>query len=123
MTIQEALEKVDKLKPNQFEEAEKIRWLSDLDARVKAEIIDNHEGADKIAFNGYDEKTNRDTVLLVPEPYSELYLLYLAAQIDFYNAEYTRYNNSMVMFNTMYDDFAVYYNRTHMPIQRAKIRY
>jgi hypothetical protein len=121
MTIREALEKVDKLKPNQFEDEDKIRWLNDLDAKIKTEIIDTHEGADEVTFNGYDADTDTDTELIVPEPYSDIYLHYLFAQIDFNNAEYTRYNNSISMFNSKYNDFAAHYNRTHMPLQNNSI--
>lgn len=121
MTIREALEKVDKLKPNQFEDAEKVRWLNALDATVKAEIINTHEGAELVTFDGYDEDTDTDTELLVPPPHSDIYLHYLFAQIDFNNAEYTRYNNSISMFNSKYSEFAAYYNRTHMPLQNNSI--
>ena len=31
MTIREALETVDRLKPNQYGSADKLRWLSELD--------------------------------------------------------------------------------------------
>ena len=121
MTIREALEKVDKLKPNQFEDAEKVRWLNDLDAMIKADIIDTHEGAELVTFDGYDEDTDADTELLVPSPYSDIYLHYLFAQIDFNNAEYTRYNNAISMFNSKYIDFAAHYNRTHLPLQPNSI--
>ena len=69
----------------------------------------------------YDIK-EPDAVLLVPEPYSMLYLYYLTAQIDFLNGELARYNNSMVMYNTALSTYADYVNRTRMPLQRAAVR-
>ena len=47
MKISEAISKVDALKPNTFTPEDKVDWLSNLDARVKTQIIDTHEGADK----------------------------------------------------------------------------
>ena len=35
MTIKEAIETTDTLKPNAFQAKEKIKWLSELDSRIK----------------------------------------------------------------------------------------
>lgn len=43
MTIREALETVDRLKPNQYGSADKLRWLSELDGAVYREILTQHE--------------------------------------------------------------------------------
>ena len=56
-----------------------------------------------------------ETELLVPAPWDEMYLRWLEARIDYANAEYTRYNNSMDMFRAVYQAYRSYYNRTHMP--------
>lgn len=47
MTISEAINKIDALKPNNFSIEDKIGWLSTLDFTVKREMIDTHEGADE----------------------------------------------------------------------------
>lgn len=39
-----------------------------------------------IAYHGYDVSTPRDTVLLVPEPYTNVYIYWLLSQIDLGNA-------------------------------------
>lgn len=121
MLIREAIEACDILKPNRFTYAEKVRWLNELDGMTKAEIIDTHEGTGPADFSGYDENTDIDTKLLIPAPYSELYIYYLFSKIDFFNAEYTRYNNSMAMFNGLYSQYAAHYNRSHMPVQKSGI--
>ena len=51
MTIREALETVDRLKPNQYGSADKLRWLSELDGAVYREILTQHE-MDVPAFAG-----------------------------------------------------------------------
>ena len=115
MTIIEMITDVDALKPNSYEQAYKVQWLSQLDSRVKQDIIDTHEGGEGVVFSGYNDDTPIDTELLIPHPYDDVYRFWLEAQIDYANGEYTKYNNSMAMFNTAYSAFERYYNRMHMP--------
>ena len=115
MKILEAITKIDALKPNTYTQTDKIKWLSNLDGIIKTQIIDTHEGAEDIVFNGYDDDINLNTELLVPDTYSDVYIRYLEAQIDYANGEYGKYNNSMAMYNTAYSAFERFYNRTHMP--------
>lgn len=119
MKICEAIAKIDTLKPNDFGPEEKISWLSKLDATVKKEIIDTHEGAGSIEFNGYNENTSLDTQLLVPAPHDAMYIRWLEAQIDYHLGEITRYSNSMTMFNSEYSAYSREYNRTHMPLGKS----
>ena len=114
MTIIEAINKIDSLKPNNYTQENKIAWLSTLDGIIKTEIIDTHEGSESVSFNGYDVDTALDTVLLVPHPHDDIYLKWLEAQIDYTNGETARYDNSMTMYNTAYSAFWRHYNRTHM---------
>ena len=119
MTIAEAISNVDALKPNTYTPEDKVGWLSNLDARVKAQIIDAHEGGEDIVFEGYDENTIEETELLVPAPYDEMYLRWLEAMIDYYNSDDDRYNNAIILFNNAYEGYKKYYTRTHMPISRG----
>lgn len=115
MTIIEAINRVDALKPNSYTELDKIAWLSKLDGAVKREIIDTHEGGEDIIFNGYDETTPVDTELLVKAPYDDLYLYWLESRIDYHNGEYGRYNNTVTTYNEAYAAYERFYNRGHMP--------
>lgn len=114
MTIMEAINTIDNLKHNTYNHNDKVQWLSRLDSMVKRLIIDTHESG-KVFFYGYDEDTDPDTELLVPAPFDEMYLRWLEAQIDYTNGEYSKYNNSIEMFNTAWTEYQNYYNRTHMP--------
>ena len=94
MTIREAIELVDRLKPNQYGSADKLRWLSELDGAVWHEIWSAHETAVP-AFAGYGPETDLDgTALLIGWPYDEIYRWYLEMKIDDANGEMTKYNNS-----------------------------
>jgi len=116
MTIREAIDQVDANVGNTYTQKEKISWLSRLDQRVKVLIIDTHEGAEKVTFHGYEEDTDPDTVLLVPEPFDEIYLRYLEAQIHYRNQEEDRCNNATDAYKILWEEFRNYYNRLHMPI-------
>lgn len=115
MTIIEAINKIDALKPNSYSQSDKISWLSALDGLIKKQIIDTHEGGDSIVFDGYDENTPLDTSLIAEAPYDSVYLSWLEAKIDYANGEYLRYNNTATKYNTDFSEFERYYNRTHMP--------
>lgn len=124
MTINEAIRKVDTYKPNSYPESLKVSWLSQLDATVKLQIIDTHEGAADVQFTGYSSKTPLDTQLLIPSPFAdEIYIKWLEAQIDLANAEYGRYSNSITMYNAAISSYSNYYTKTHLPLQKNSIRY
>lgn len=116
MTISEAINKIDALKFNTYTQAEKVSWLSTLDGLIKNEIVNMHEGAEEVEFTGYGESTPTDTVLIAPFPYDDMYIKWLEAQIDYTNAEYDKYDNSKLAFNTLYSAFYNWYTRTHKPI-------
>ena len=114
MTIRQALEHLDSLHRNACADADKIQWLSHLDAAVKTEIFDCCEGEEH-PFAGYDDRTDRDTALLAAAPFDQMYGYYLQAQIHYHNGELDRYNNAMALFQAVYDSFRRHYNRSHRP--------
>lgn len=121
MTIQEAIDKIDRLKPNKFSQAQKIAWLSDLDKMVWREVLLAHEGVPVGAtFDGYNEDTPPDTELLVPSPYSDIYQHYFATQMDMANMENTKYSQDSILFANAWTTFGDYWTRTHMPITRVR---
>ena len=116
MTINDVLAEIDEVKPSQYDASLLIKWISKIEGQIVNEIINTHEGG-MMEFNGYTENDSAET-LIVPDAYADLYKYYLYAMIDYANGETDRYANSMIMFNSAYQDFAAYYNRNHMPISR-----
>lgn len=121
ITIEEAIAQIDNSKPNTYSVSDKIRWLNDLDGKIKALVIDTHEGGSDIVFEGYSEE-NLKAELLVSSPFENIYIRWLEAQIDYENNENAKYNNSISRYNEIYTAFENYYNRTHMPLTK-KINY
>lgn len=116
MTIKEAIELVDKLKPNQYQFTLKAKWLSKLDGQIFKEVFVTHEDCPMEVFAGYDDAPP-DHELLVPYPYDEdIYNYFLQAQIDKENGETAKYNQSITLYNTAYFNYQSWYNRTHKPL-------
>lgn len=122
MTISEAITQLQAVKENQYDDETLVRWISDLEGTLYEDIVKNHEGSEDIAHGRYSVDTDMDTVLMVPEPYSDIYIKYLMAQVDYHNAEMQRYTNSMIMYNVALDAFAGWYNRNNMPLQPNYLR-
>ena len=53
--------------------------------------------------------------LLVAPPFDKLYRAYLAAQIDFWQGEYDKYNNTMQLFNSQYAEYTGWYADRYAP--------
>ena len=57
--------------------------------------------------------------LLVRFPHDDIYEAWLAAKIDFANGEYEKYQNSMAMYNELYEDFVQLVAMRYRPAQRT----
>ena len=120
MTIAQAIERIDDLKYNTYSTHQKLQWLNQLEQMICCNILATHEGAAVPA--AFDDDTPMDTPLLAQAPYEELYIHYLAAQMDYHNGEFDRYNNTMAMFQALFDSFCAAYNRKNTP-KSARMRY
>lgn len=119
-TIAEIIEMTDMLKEdNRFTQELKIKWISDLDMMIADEIIRKTEGGKNFQFAGYDKKTSKNTELIVPAPFSDMYIHWLHSKMDLFNQDYERYNSSVAAFYTVYQNFASFYNREHKPLQQG----
>lgn len=110
MKLKEAIEEINSLKSNQYSDADKIRWLSELDTTVKHELFDRY--GIECSFTGYTED-DCDTELLIPDPYKAAYIYWLESKIDYWNGEYARFNNSIVMYNTAYANYSGWFTANH----------
>ena len=118
MNLAKMISLCDESKPNQYDTEEKTQWVTEVEKMTVDEILNRAE-ENEIEFEKYDYDTDAEKELLIPDAFIDVYLHYLMAKIDFFNAEYERYNNDMVMFNNSYERFAAYYRRNHMPKQNC----
>lgn len=116
MTLNEIITLVGELKPHQFEDNVLIGWINAVEGKLVNEVFCMREEDERIKtldYSKYDELTDMDTELLVPDPYTDLYKYYLFSMIDLTNEETDRYTNSMIMFNNSWQEFVNYWYRTH----------
>lgn len=145
MYVKDAIDQVDALEPNQYSKQEKTEWLHQLDGRIAADIILNYEH-DSVDGNKFDINTwwqngsypqelhfyvdymkfgSRSTadhdgyLLAAPAPFDRMYVLWLKAQIQFSNAEYGRYNNTISVFESEFSAYRNWYNRNHTPLNTS----
>lgn len=109
MKLKDCINLVDESKPNAFSNDAKTGWLNEVEGMVQTEI--RHVQPDSEDFVAYHYLEDMTKPLLVEPPHDKLYPLYLTAMIDFANGEYAKYQNSMVMFNAAWDEYAKWYMR------------
>lgn len=113
MTINEVLDEVDRIaKNNSIDRNQKITWLDRLDRSIFNDLLqykkDNVE-----TFDGYTSETDEDTELLVVNPYDELYVYYILAQINLIQQEIDFYNNNYAVYEDKYRNYRDFINRTY----------
>lgn len=121
MTIQEALDITDEMKPNMMSRWLKIKYLTEIEQLIYEEIVQKHypkqdepAQTEKPVYTG---DSDQGTVLIIPDPYSMVYVYWLMSKIDIQNQEDGRYNVDRAHFENAYQTMSDWYNRTHMPIQ------
>lgn len=113
MTINEVIAKCDFIYANTIDNKEKIYLLSQLDGRVKTDILDKYESTEEAEFSGYTESTAQNTVLMVPFPFDNIYVSWLVAHMYLLMEERNKYNDWLNIFNAEWDSYARYYAQNH----------
>ena len=116
-TISKIIERVDRERPNAFDEESKFRWITDFEGMVCRVVMQMEEPV------GYEYPADMDRELLIGEPWGRLYALYLEAMIDYHNREYNNYNAVMTMFNSEFEEYKKAYIREVMPLSAGNIRF
>lgn len=121
MTLQEALDLTDEMKPNMMGRKIKVKYLQELEQLIYSEILIKHEHSEEYdAQPDYTEQTDPGQVLLAPDPYGMVYVYWLMSKIDMQNQEDARYNIDRALFENAYQTMADWWNRTYRPIPQAR---
>lgn len=91
-----------------------IMWLNELEATIISELYQTHNipAAKRCSLN---TDTPKDTVLLIPDPYSEVYIAHAMMKNDLKLRDMRKYASSAVVFAAAYSSFADWFNRTYLP--------
>ena len=122
MTIKQALELAEELRPNELSADLKLHWLSQLDGELQTNLFDRFEGSPD-PIGPYDAQTDPDTVLLVDWPYDDIYVRFLVMCIDLANGDLDRYNNDAVYFNRILHSYTAFYAHNRLPKAAAALRF
>lgn len=106
MKLNDAIRMADALRTNAVERAQKIVWINELEMKIQSLIL--HTAPDDMLI--YTEEDG-ETEMLVPRPFDKVYYLWLAAMIDYGNAEYDKYQNDKAMADAAYSDYAKWFMR------------
>lgn len=119
MTIRQALTRCDALQKSTVSQAQKVRWLSEVEGLIHEMILPNREGEPVKPFSGFDDSTDLNTQLTAPEPFDVLYIYFLLTRIHFHNDEVERFNNATGLLLEAWVNYANYVNRNVMPTRRC----
>lgn len=119
MTLKNALDRFDSQYRNSVPEELKLGWLTDLDYGVYINILATREGCKINSFGGYNQDTDKETVLLIPDPFSKIYTDYLAMRSDLYYGDIARYNNDLYLYSSAYGEFENYMCRNYLPVKKV----
>ena len=122
MTVNEILAQADRLRPNNIDRLQKIKYLSTVDKYIYENIIKPRAGGEGIACPEYGERDG-GAVLLAPSPYDELYLYFLEAKIYYETREIKKYANSMAMYNQTMSEYMAWYFGGHPQRENVIPRY
>ena len=110
MTIDKILETVAEVKPSQFGDEYIVKWINDVEQILIDELFSLYETGLQY-HDRYEYPEDSDRPLIVPDPYSDIYLYYVYSQIDFNNGELAKYNNDYLMFNSLYSQLFSFWNK------------
>ena len=120
MTVNEALARANECMGDTVPRDRLLIWLWEIEDTVRREIELTHSGSS--SGTGADIMTDGDKALTVPDPQSELYILYLQMKNDMYLRDTERYMNSAALFAAAYSSYADFCNRERTPLGASKIK-
>lgn len=113
MTLAECISFVDAVEPNAYTNDQKTAWVNECEGRVWTDVFLQHP----VEFRPLDYTADKDRQLDVKPPHDKLYPLFLQAKVHFANGEYTRYGDSMALFNEAWGEFVRWFARTYSPAE------
>lgn len=130
MTIDQAIAKIDRLRPNDVDHLVKIGWLESVDQYVYHNVIAVREGADEAVEPVYIDQSDGDTSsvsgttkLTVPAPWDECYVFYMEAKMYYEQREIKKYASAMALYNQTMSEYTANYFRTHRQLESVRPRY
>lgn len=121
MTVGECVARADALRPNAVSEAEKVRWVCELERQLIHEFYPRYQPEEKeeTPEDGEPVKEEtpaplgRESTLSGSGAFERMYTLYLMSQIDLAEQEMEAYSVDAALYQQAMDEFRKDWNRTH----------
>lgn len=107
MTVNHCIELVDTMMPNRMDASVKLRFLGEIEGKVRVELL----GEDPGQVPALDDGTQGETELCAPAPFDQIYLLYVMAMMDYLNGDVSRFENGAALFNQVYQSYGKWLKR------------
>lgn len=108
MTLSEAIEQANYLRPNAIDDIPKQGWIRELEGELAEMMGDDVPEVDS------------DSELLMPAPYDHIYPLYLAAMIDYAQEETQLYSVDIQIANSAIHQARAWWWRNHGRTKRTE---
>lgn len=122
MTLAHLIAEIEEVKPNQYRKEILTRWVSEVENIAVEQVLNRVKDID-IDFEAYDYDLDQETELKIPDRFADVYINYVGAKIDDANREYDGYNNSVIKYESSFQEFAAYWKRTHTPKPLAYMKH
>ena len=119
MTVAQMIRNIERSRPGcNLSLDEFLYEMNKVNKEVFENILSKHEGEKE-----YIPLLNDTDIINIPDAYTELFKYRILAFIDMENGDITRYSNDMILYNNLLSAYGDWYTRTHMPKQKAKLRW
>ena len=105
MKARQAVSNADSLRPNSISDDIKAGWLHEIDTKA----------AQFIGIEDPENKWPDDYDLVIPEPYSEVYELYLCCRIDNAQMETAVYEDDRGVYQAAWQEWTAWWRRHNRP--------
>lgn len=103
MTINKAIAAADAMRPNAYSAEDKRVWVNQVERQLQ-----EFAGADYTFYTAAD----MDKDLLLPEAWSDIYVLYICSLCDYWEQDVAKYNTSAALYNGRLTEYKQEYRRS-----------
>ena len=103
MTINKAIAAADAMRPNAYSAEDKRVWVNQVERQLQ-----EFAGADYTFYTAAD----MDKDLLLPEAWSDIYVLYICSLCDYWEHDVAKYNTSAALYNGRLTEYKQEYRRS-----------
>lgn len=115
MTVNEIIARFDEDRNNTERFENKLFWVKELETMVLFDVILTHKNTVDSPETYFDE-WGATSDLLIPIPYTDVYIHYMDMKMQLKLNQLKKYNNASTLFNNAFITYQQWYNRNNTPL-------